>query len=184
MKVFSQITLAAVMLIFISACGGNNKSGKNNDNGDCIYTLGGCSSAYSNGYTNNINSPYTYNGISVNTVLNENQCQSGPNRAQYTSQVTLPYVVQRGDLFVGVTSYGDVALVAGNGTATANFVAYLCPRGGTPMQAPLDVRLGVATRCQFKTMFAATLQFSSQEVALFRFLDGGSSRGTPFSICR
>ncbi len=184
MKVFSQITLAAMMLMFISACGGN-KSGKNNDNGDCIYTLGGCGSAYSDGYSySNLNSPYSYNGISVNTVLGENQCQTGPQRMQYSAQVTLPYIVQRGDLYVGVTSFGDVAVVAGNGSQTANFVAYLCQRGGTPVQAPATVNLGVATRCQFKTLYAANLQFSSGEVALFRFLDGGSSRGAPFSICR
>ena len=74
-------------------------------------------------------------------------------------------------------------MVVGRGSNTATFIGYLCQRSGSPAGAPQNVSLGVATRCRFKTMYAANLQFSDGSLALFRYLDGGTSRGNQFSLC-
>jgi hypothetical protein len=178
MKLASHLILASLLLMLLAACGKDNKSGNSNRNQ--------CSNGYTCSSLDMLNTDYNYNGTSVQTVIQQNPCITGsPARMQYQQTVNLPYIVQSRDIFVGVTSYGDVGMVVGRGSQTATFIGYLCQRQGTPMGPPSNVLLGVATLCRFKPVVAANLQFSDGSLALFRPLSpGGSSRGTPFSICR
>ncbi len=141
------------------------------------------------------------NGISLNQVQQENPCilqggymgQGNMQRQVMQTQVQVqtnpnvpPTIVPRGDMYVGVTSMGDVAAVIGNGTMTPTFVAYLCPRpvSGQGNLYP-QILVGAATVCAFKYITAANIVFPDGSQANFRALSpGGSSARQKFSFCQ
>lgn len=185
MKFLNALILAGLILA-LGGCGKDNRSGTS-----------GSSGAGSWGYTNpylsglsNINSAYTSNGISVNQVLSESPCISGNgaySNQRYQIQIQLtsfPTVIAPNDLYVGVTSYGDVGVIAGTGGAPV-FIGYICPRSFTNGQGQLlGVQLGSYTQCLIKPIVAATVAFPGGGSADFRMMDYGSSYGRKFSFCR
>lgn len=142
------------------------------------------------------------NGINVNQVIQENHCilntgfapQPGANmqrqvmqtRVQVSTGNGMPTIVTSGDIYVGVTSMGDVAAVVGDGTANPLFVGYLCPRpiSGQGMLLP-QILVGDSTVCAFKYITAANIRFPDGTQANFRALSpGGSSSRQKFSFCQ
>jgi len=166
--------LSLGLILLISSCGKNNESGK----------------SIPFNFPPNMNpltsTPYSYNGINVQQVLMQNPCINPLANQQFNSRQTInvPLTgfrtqVAPGDIFVGVTSYGDVAVVAGQAPGQPPlFVGYLCPRsftmGGTGQLMNVDI--GANTRCFFKPITAATIMFPGGGRADFRWLDGGTSR--------
>lgn len=170
-------------LALLASCGKNNESGK--------------SGSYSNPYYNNqygtINSGYTYGGISVNQVIQANPCTAGGVQSQARVSVQIPVPLQtimpQGDMYVGVTSSGDVGVLVGQGSASALFVAYICQRGvmynQTTQPQITDLAFGSYSQCSFKPITRATVMLPGAYVPLyFRWLDGGSSLGQKFPFCR
>ncbi len=195
------ITLTAVLAL-VASCGKENESGKSNN----PY-----SNPYYSGVTlpqiGTINSPYSYGGIRLNQVQLENPCVTGypgyPGMGvgNYVGQrvavqqvlTGYPTVIPSGDVYVGVTSYGDVAALVGQGVNQPPlFVAYLCPRSFAPNgQGQItSITTGSYSQCLFKPMTSATMLFPGGGVANFRWLDGGSSVGVmqgtfrKFTFCR
>lgn len=171
-------------LALLASCGKNNESGKSNG-------------AYTNPYYNNqygaVNSGYSYGGVSVNQVIASNPCTTTgaqtQNRVSVQLPVTLPTILPSGDIYVGVTSSGDVGVLVGQGSAQALFVGYICQRGVMYTQASqpglTDLAFGSYSQCSFKPITRATLMIPGAYVPLyFRWLDGGSSLGQKFPFCR
>jgi hypothetical protein len=191
------ILLSAVLAL--TGCGKNNQSGKSNsgiyNSSYCVsYGPNGQCSQYQNYSVSNFNSPYSFGGVSLNQVQMENPCilsgggyygQSTFNRQVVTTPVNIGTVVTQGDMYVGVTSFGDVAAIVGNGTATPTFVAYLCPRpiSGQGTLYP-QIKIGAYTDCAVKYITAANMVFPDGTQANFRALSpGGTSLKTKFSFC-
>lgn len=181
--------LALLSLLF--ACGKENESGKSNNQWGI--------DAYGNPV--GVTSPYAYQGMDVNQVIQQNPCISGYggyngyNNTAYAGQripITIPLtnfptVISPGDIYVGVTSYGDVAVVAGQGANQPPlFVGYMCPRSFAPngQGQLLGVKIGAYSQCLFKPITAATVVFPGGGQALFRWADAGTSTNQPFSFCR
>lgn len=188
MKVLSKLPLTILMVALLAACGNDNKSGRNT-NANPWAANGVCASSY-NCNLDQLNLDYRYNGVSIERVVQENLCVIGSTqRMQWQTTVQSQTVIQRNDVFVGVTSYGDVGMIIGNGTNTATFRAYFCVRQGQPMQvipSPATghmVGIGISTACRFKPLFSLTVSFSDGSIAAFRQLDGGTSANGKFSIC-
>lgn len=174
--------LPLLALTLLAACGKENKSGKS-------------SWSYTDPYLGNINtgSVPSHNGVSVSTILNEVGCYAGGSGNQ-RQQMQLPLtgfhtVIPSGDFYVGLTSYGDVGVIIGQGNSTPVFIAYLCPRPFTSYQGSVisNVRLGSYSQCKFKPLPSASLVFpNGTGSADFRMLDFGKYNGssmTPLSIC-
>jgi hypothetical protein len=194
-----------ILLALFSAaagCGKQNESGKASNpvanpyySGVPLPQIGG------------INSPYSFAGISLNQVQLENPCISDypgfpgigvnnfvGNRIMVQQPLTgYPTVIPPGDMFVGVTSYGDVAALVGQAAGQPPiFVAYLCPRSSAPngQGQIVNITTGSYSQCLFKPMTAATMVFPGGSVANFRWLDAGTSVGVmqntmrKFSFCR
>jgi hypothetical protein len=201
MKSLANI-LTLTALIALGGCGKDNESGKSNN-------------PYSNPYYSGlqlpqigtVNSPYSYGGISLNQIQLENPCISGypgfPGTGvnnfvgqRIVAQQVLtgyPTVIPPGDVYVGVTSYGDVAALVGQAAGQPPiFVAYLCPRSFAPngQGQIMSITTGSYSQCLFKPLTSATMLFPGGAVANFRWLDGGTSVGVmqntlrKFSFCR
>lgn len=201
MKSLGLGILHLALFAMLTACGKDNKSGQKSDQW-----------AYNNPYTYgqspiaNINSPYSYQGMNVNQVMAENPCISGyngmmqpgytnPYAGQYAGQripiqiplTNFPTVISPGDIYVGVTSYGDVAVVAGQGANQPPlFVGYMCPRSFAPngQGQLMGIKIGSYSNCLMKPITAATIVFPGGGQALFRWMDAGSSMNQKFSYCR
>ncbi len=185
MKSLGLGLLHLALLTMLLACGKENESGKSNSSWD-----------YSNPYVSNPNlgygpinsTPYSYGGIPVTQVINQNPCRSGGSFNQNRIQIQIPLtnfptVIPAGDVYVGVTSFGDVAVLAGQATGQPPvFVGYMCQRSFAPTgQGQLmGIKIGSYSRCSFKPMTAATMVFPGGATAEFRWMDGGSSQGGPF----
>ena len=184
------------LLVLLAACGKENKTGKT----PVVDTYD-----YSNPYNSGLNpltSPYSYNGISVDQVIAENPCISGyggypaANTAgAYSGQrirIEVPLtnfatVIAPNDVYVGVTSYGDVAAMVGTSPGQPPlFVGYMCPRSFSPngQGQLMGIKPGVSTNCLLKPIVAATVVFPGGATADFRMLDYGSSARQKFSFCR
>jgi hypothetical protein len=179
----------------LSLCGKNNESGKSSWNLPGIGTIQGL---------NALNIPQ---GSYLAQVLAENPCINGYNGTQWAGQqysnqrmpIQIPLtgfstMVAAGDVFYGVTSYGDVAAVIGQAVGQPPlFVGYLCPRSftqsGTGQLVGVDIG-AKAPKCPLKPLTRATVIFPGGASAEFRMLDGGTSKGVitgaymPFSFCR
>ncbi len=173
-------TLIFLILFALVGCGKDNKSGKNNNG---AYGLNALGTVGQYGGTS-----IGYNGFSVQQIVSENRCANGaPDQARVRS--TVPAMVSTppvlGDVYVGVTSFGDVAVLVGTQQGWA-FESYLCPRGmmSQPQQyPPQGVTLLAYSGCRLKQM-NASLPLPDGSVANFRSMQYGSSMGAPFSYCR
>lgn len=163
MKSFCLGLLQLALVFALASCGKNNESGKSNKG------VWGYTNPYGTGYpaVGNINSPYSYGGMSVNQVMQQNPCMGqwggmpGYNNQPYAGQripiqiplTGFPTVISPGDIYVGVTSYGDVGVVVGQAVNQPPlFVGYMCPRSFTPTgQGQLmGVTVGSYSQCLFK----------------------------------
>lgn len=168
------------LLAVMASCGKDNKSGKNRNDGLFGFNQLGTSSQFGG-------SSISYNGLSLAQVINENPCVGGFNnnaRFRITTQAAVNTVISNGDVWVGVTSFGDVAAIGGTPQGPI-FEAYLCPRQAmpSPQSIPAGVQLLPYTSCGFKQM-NATIQGGDGVPIRFRAMDFGSSTGGRFSYCR
>ena len=198
MKAIPNLLIFSAILMAIAGCGKGNESGKGPTRSCLQYGANGQCSAY----MTNVNSNYSQNGISLNQVQQENPCilQGGYNGQgnmqrqvmQHQVQVQTgpgvpPTIVPKGDMYVGVTSMGDVAAIVGNGTMNPTFIAYLCPRPVSGQGTlSYQILIGAATVCAFKYITAANIIFPDNSQANFRPLSpGGSSNNhQKFSFCQ
>jgi hypothetical protein len=193
MKSFGKLIMPILFLGLLASCGKDNESGKNNPYAFNNPLLNGVSPL------GPVTSPYSYGGASVNQVLSENPCISGfgnyPGNGSYGGQripiqvplVNFPTVIAPNDIYVGVTSYGDVGLLRGTAAGQPPmFEAYLCPRSFSPTgQGQLmGIKIGAYSNCLFKPITAATVMLPGGATADFRMLDYGSSARRPFTFCR
>src|SRR5665647_67828 len=144
MKALSYFLTLGALLMLLTGCGKDNKSGQGNGVYDYSnpYSMSPMMPGNPYGPMSSINSPYSYGGISVNQVMAENTCISGFGGMggfpqPYANQripiqiplTNFPTVISPNDVYVGVTSYGDVAALIGTAPGQPPlFVAYLCPR--------------------------------------------------------
>jgi len=202
MKVMPKFLIFSAILAAAMGCGKNNESGKSNNGGSYCAAYG--ANGQCSAYVSNYNSQFpAVNGVNLNQVQQENPCVlSGGGyygqapmprqvvqvqlRNAYTDVNGQPTIVPNGDMYVGVTSFGDVAAVIGNGTLNPIFVAYLCPRPAS-WQAipPQTVLLRGQTSCAVKLIQDADVIFPDNTQANFRPLSpGGSSAKQKFSFCQ
>lgn len=190
MKLFGKIILGTTLLMLLTACGKENKSGQSSYNYSNPYCMGGygCNqSYYGAGNIGAINSPYAL----VNTAQAENPCVAGSyyanQRIPIQTQIVTNSVVATNDIFVGVTSYGDVAAIIGNGTRNPILVAYICPRSNMSGQGQISTPVLGATSvyCRnAKPITAMNMMFPDGYMARFRDPGFGSSAGRPFTFCQ
>ncbi len=178
MRPVSTLLILTLFTLLI-ACGKDNKSGKRN-NGYFGFNQLGTSGAYGG-------SAITYNGLSLQQVIQQNPCVGGIGngaRMRITSQAPVNTVIANGDVYVGVTSYGDVAAIGGTPQGPV-FEAYICARSMMSQAAstPFNVSLFPYTNCGFKQM-NASLRLADGSVANFRMMDFGTSTGARFPYCR
>lgn len=175
MKSFGLHLLTLALLVMLVSCGKDNESGK---------------SSYSNPYYNNvygnINSPYSYNGASLNQVMAQNPCVYGGGRVQVQIPLTsIPSTMQQNEIAVAVSYYGHVAALVGRGTTQAPIlVAYLCQTNGSYVNGTpqvLDLALGGSSRCAFRdlTRLTITVPGSPAPIYLGTML-GGTSQNRAF----
>lgn len=161
-----------LILAAIVSCGKDNESGKKTP---YTYTNPYCTTGYCSPYTSGpiaaVNSPI---GV-ANVAQAENPCVGGTyygsSRIAVQTQLTgLKGVVVSGDPYLGVTTYGDVAVIVGNGTNSATLYAYLCPRVGSSGQGSISPpTLGsYSIGCNVKGITAMNVQFPDGQVAAFR----------------
>lgn len=190
MKTVGLCLIYSALFVALTGCGKDNKSGRSANSWDYA-------NPYSSGYGTpvaNINSPYSYGGISVNQVMQENPCTSGYGGYGATQRIPIqvpmtnfPTVIAPNDVYVGVTSYGDVGVMVGTAPGQPPmFVGYMCPRSFAPngQGQLLGVKPGVSTQCLFKPIVAATVVFPGGASADFRMMDYGSSAKQKFTFCR
>jgi hypothetical protein len=168
-----------MLLAALAACGGNNESGKNS-----TYSSSNPYGYYPGTYTNVTATGIGYGNYSLDSVLAQTPCITTGSTAQ-RMQIQLPLtnfpsVIPAGDLYVGVTTAGDVSILLGQGTNAPLFIAYLCPRSYTSTTGQLlDIATGTTTRCNFKPLVRATMVLPGYSTPLyFRYLDGGRMNPT------
>lgn len=174
-------------LVLLASCGKDNESGKSNNG---LYPGG-----YGNPYTQlpgygSINSPYSTpysNGnFAVNQIFQYHPCTVTPGLPQARATVQIPVNISprhmsASDIYVGVTSVGDVAVLAGQNSSIAMLVGYICQRNTLPLQlnsATLieSIAYGASTQCIFKQLTRATVGIPGLPTPLFfRPLEGGTS---------
>lgn len=179
MKSLSRYLSFALILATLASCGKDNESGKGN------YSYQSGLNGY--GYNTITGTNYNYNGQNLVNIINQNPCTTG---TQYRTTIQFPLTgfnsyLTAGEIYAGVTSYGDVAAVIGQNNNAPLFVAYVCQRGYTSGQGQLmDLALGSYSKCAFKQLTRATMYIPGSQVPLyFRMLEGGSSQGQKFSFC-
>lgn len=176
MKSVSTVTILFLLAVMAS-CGKDNKSGKRNQ----YY---GFNQLGTTGVYNGTG--ISYNGASLQQVIAENPCANGaPNQYRIVQTVAAPVnsVIANGDIWVGVTSFGDVAALGGTPQGPV-FQVFACPRSQMTRisGAPSGITLLPYTSCGFKQMNASLPL--TDAVANFRIMDYGNSQGQKFSYCR
>lgn len=184
MKSFQKLFFTLTMVAVLASCGNDNKSGKKNNGYPGVDAYG--INQYGNGlpYQPGVSIvPTTLTGLSVAQVIAENPCITGSPK--YITQIQLPNfpaTISQGELYVGVTSYGDVGVIQGTGVNTAQFVGYMCQRNSAPGNIT-GIILGPYGKCQFKQLTAANLIYPDQSIARFRMLEGRNVQNQIFSVC-
>lgn len=176
MKSMGFYLLTLALLAFLGACGKNNESGKssyNYNNQYCAYPGSpGC-------YQNPNISPYVTNIGVVDRAQQENPCGGGSyygaQRLRIQTQVQLQTTLMPNEIYLGVTSFGDVAFIQGtNGSNTAMMTALVCPRMGQGVGQVSQPLIGFSSRCPgIKLITAMNMYFPSGEVAKFRSPEAG-----------
>lgn len=168
-----HLLLSLLALTFLGACGKENKSGKKEW-------------SYTDPYLGNVtNAP-----ANISALLQTIPCMTGMGANTSRQQMQLPLegfstVIPSGQIHVGITSYGDVGVVYGQGGGTPTFIAYLCQRSFTNYQGSRlsNVRLGSYSNCNHKPLASATLVFPGSSMGIpavtaeFRMLDFGYNNG-------
>lgn len=191
-KFFTHLGFALLMGSLLVACGKENKSGQTNNTQWGINGLG----------VGTYGSIGTVSNSIVAAAINENVCLGGQNNIYSNPTNSGRYAVQfpinitpfaANDFYLGVTSYGDVAIVVGQGAAAQPlFIAYVCPRNsiagsqGQLLSNPTLMTSSPSCGVSVKPMNATMVLPSAygNDGLLFRWADGGTSRGTKFSFCR
>lgn len=166
-----HLLLSLLTLTLLGACGKENKSGKSEWN----YPHPSLDSLTQGNVPGNIAS-----------LLTTVPCSDGSRSRQ---QMQLPMtgfstVIPVSETYVGITSFGDVGVIYGQGSSAPTFIAYLCSRNFTNYQGSTlsNVRLGSYSNCSFKPIPSATLTFPSAmggaATADFRMLDYGYNNGS------
>ncbi|MFY7991993.1 MAG: hypothetical protein ACOVP4_01780 [Bacteriovoracaceae bacterium] len=183
-KFFTHLGFALLMGSLLVACGKDNRSGQNaNLNQWGINGLGVGQYGQIGTVSNQV----------VAAAINENLCVGGVGSGRYAVQfpVNIPPFAA-GDYYLGVTSFGDVAVVLGQGNAAQPiFVAYICSRDGLAgQQGRLLANPSLLSYSPFcggtvKPMNATMVLPSvfGQNGLAFRWADGGTSQGQRFSFC-
>ena len=182
MNALPKILIFAAVLAAIASCGKANESGKSNTG---IFNSSYCAS-YTNGQC------AQFNTTNLSQLMTQIPCENGVNgginngmiRSQQIIQVQTATLAQSGQSYLGVTSMGDVAIVVGNGTMTAQMTVFVCP-GQTIGQSSRVVTLGEFTSqaCPIKTITAASL-FGNPGLNFRDPRFGRGTTGMPFPFCR
>lgn len=164
-------------LTLIVACGKDNKSGQKD------------SWTYSDPYLGPGTAP-----ANLQALFSAVPCSLNPSASRTRMDIPLQgfqTIIPTGDIYVGMTSYGDIAVIQGNGTRVPQFSAYLCHRDFTTPQGSVlsNVRIGSYSNCIYKPITSATLVFpGSVASAEFRMLDFGIPQNGTFvpipTICK
>jgi hypothetical protein len=164
------------VLFMLVACGKDNESGKKNTYASTSPY--GYNSPYSTGNFSPIVSS-GYNAI-VDQVLAQTLCWTSgapnQNRMRFEFPLTnFPSVVPAGNIYVGVTTVGDVAMLVGQGTNAPLFVTFMCQRYYTSGQGQLvELATGSTSRCAVSPLAKATMIIPGNAQAIsFRMLDAG-----------
>jgi hypothetical protein len=170
MKSLGLCLLSIALLAFLTGCGKNNESGKK--------------SRYNVPIGNPLYGPHqnlALGNVPLEAVLQETLCLTTnmPTRNRHRVDIPLPgypSAIPNGDVYVGVTTAGDVAALMGTPQHPV-FVAFLCER---PLFAQAgqgqlyDIATGTQSRCKFKPLARATIGVPGlPEPLFFRMLDGG-----------
>lgn len=173
MKSLCRYMITLALLSMVVACGKDNKSGGN---------------PYDYNYNNGVYNPLTsgtgivYGTFNADAVLAQTYCTTTgmPTQNRMAIQFPLtgyPTPIPAGDVYVGVTTAGDVAALVGQGPGVPPlFRAFICQRmaAGNGQGQLMDLALGTATRCNVKPLVRATLYIPGLSQPLyFRQLDGG-----------
>lgn len=188
-----SLLITTALLALLAACGKDNKSGTNNSAINPVTT--GCYTGVSNCYSTNSYSNYQYGALSVNMILGEARCMDSSQtnqRIKLTQTLSVQTVIPTGDIYAGVTSYGDVAVVVGNGTNQPILEAFICNRSYTQVSQMIQqssLSIGAYTGCQFKPISALTMRVNNSDTLNFRMLDFGhavypSGQLTKFAFCQ
>src|SRR5690606_7132359 len=96
-------------------------------------------------------------------------------RIRVQTQIQLPSSSYSNEIFLGVTSFGDVAYIQGmNGSNMAMMTALVCPRMGQGVGQVTQPTIGFSTRCPgIKLITAMNMYFPTGEVARFRSPEAG-----------
>ena len=175
MKSLGLCLLNVALLAMLVACGKDNESGKSSQwNYNNPY-----SSGY-NGYPSTItsgNAPAVAVSIINNYPCSNSQYGTAQRIPIQVPLTNTPFVVSPGDVHIGVTSFGDVAVIYGTAIGQPPvFVGYMCPRSFTQSGSGqlYDVAIGAASqRCSVKQITRATIAFPGGATAAFRALDYG-----------
>lgn len=181
------ILLILSALLAITSCGKENESGKSSQNGICTSYLNGVCNGYASNYNVGVSGD-----INLNNVIGQIPCEM----SQYGYNVTrtqLPPVqvitatrTTPGQSYLGITSLGDIAIIAGNGSTNTQMVMFVCSGAGSyPVgQAGgiVQALLGEYTTmgCPIKTITAANYGASSFRSPIF----GRGTSGQKFSFCQ
>jgi hypothetical protein len=139
----SLLTVALLSTLFVS-CGNDNTTGQSSRN-SLSGGLGGF------GAYGSMNSGY------LSTIANENRCAQGGQRSITQVQVNQPTTA--GGLFVGVTSFGDIAIIQNQ-----VMVLHICPRAGLSgqgrlLQAPI---VNNSLSCPIDEISSAQMELTGQ----------------------
>lgn len=165
--------MALFLLASLASCGKDNKSGKRG-----AYGLNSL-----NTYGTYNGTSVAYRGVSIQQIINENPCRNGGYNQRF--RITIPAQVNTripdGDVYVGVTYSGDVAVLVGTPQGPA-VEAYLCGYGQSQVTAVGFTPLPIST-CRIKQMNLTLVSPQYGPVAAFGSMQGGSSMGRPFTAC-
>lgn len=179
MKGFPTLIILSALLA-LASCGKENESGRNN-NGACLSYVGTQCNAYA-ALPGGINYGLSSNA-NLSSIVQQIPCTYGMmNRATQVVNVVTNTIMTAGHSYIGITSYGDIAIVVGNGSTNSQATLYIC---GGNIQVPNIAypALGeyATPRCPIKTI--TNMDLGSR---IFRDPRGGLMTGqgqVPLSFC-
>lgn len=122
MKVMNKGILLSIISLALISCGKSNKSGSSSSTTPTTGTITTLPGGQT--YTGGNGTVLPTNWLDV--IANENKCFEGGSRIKKTISLANTSV-NANALYVGVTSYGDIAIVSSSG-AQPTIDMYFCPR--------------------------------------------------------